>query len=775
MSIRSHPPARGALVILLLCLSPLRSIGEDPSFVWPARIEPAMTSSFGEWRSGHIHAGVDVKTWGRIGVPLLAVADGYVQRVRTSPWGYGKVFYLALSNGTTAVYGHVDRFTTQLDDLVWAQQCEEGHYSVDIWLKEGEYPVRRGDTVAYSGDTGTAAPHLHFELRDENNIPLNPLLHGLSVDDSIPPVPQFLLIRPVGSDSRVEGDVKVRRFGVSPLRSGGYRLRGRPEIEGNIGISVAAYDRMDGVWNRFSPYRLLLEVDGRETFEVRYDQFSYEVSDLINLDRDYRYMVREGARAHTLYKMTGNELPFYGDYEEGAGYLRDLEPGLHQLRVTVADAFGNEAHVEGEILLNRPPTLHLSSKGGEGSPDIAGWVEDPDGDEIDLVAEALYLKDSSHKWERLPDDSLVLNEGRFHVSPALLDSLASEGGWVVRVRAVDGWGRSAGSEPVSLGNLPLLDPGPAKLALERYEGFFILSARPENPVPGRVTFTVRQGESPPVTIDGVEQGGSRFRAVYPLKIVSGREVEIMARFEPVSGSVAETSVLRRVIPLPASESSVYESPDGILRLDFPAGSVFEDSFVQGSEVREFEDVEEQGLVVLSGSYEIGPQDILFRRGAELTMVVTSVPENVRPRQVGLYTHDGNEDDRRWFNLGGALEGDVLKTDVGGLGPFAVLADTTRPELRLLFPRDGSRLRNTRPTIAFEVDDNASGFSEETQFVLRLNGTQVIARYDPQHDRLIYVPRDSLDPGDYRVNLEVTDNAGNVGRVSSTFTIAEGEG
>jgi hypothetical protein len=190
---------------------------------------------------------------------------------------------------------------------------------------------------------------------------------------------------------------------------------------------------------------------------------------------------------------------------------------------------------------------------------------------------------------------------------------------------------------------------------------------------------------------------------------------------------------------------------------------------------EFEDVEEQGLVVLSGSYEIGPQDILFRRGAELTMVVTSVPENVRPRQVGIYTHDGNEDDRRWFNLGGALEGDVLKTDVGGLGPFAVLADTTRPELRLLFPRDGSRLRNTRPTIAFEVDDNASGFSEETQFVLRLNGTQVIARYDPQHDRLIYVPRDALDPGDYRVNLEVTDNAGNVGRVSSTFTIAEGEG
>ena len=43
---------------------------------WPAAADPAMTSAFGEFRPGHVHAGLDVKTWGRIGVPMIAVADG---------------------------------------------------------------------------------------------------------------------------------------------------------------------------------------------------------------------------------------------------------------------------------------------------------------------------------------------------------------------------------------------------------------------------------------------------------------------------------------------------------------------------------------------------------------------------------------------------------------------------------------------------------------------------------------------------------------------------
>lgn len=50
-------------------------------------------------RPGHFHAGIDIKTDGAEGKPLVAVADGYVSRVSVSPSGYGRAIYLTLGNG----------------------------------------------------------------------------------------------------------------------------------------------------------------------------------------------------------------------------------------------------------------------------------------------------------------------------------------------------------------------------------------------------------------------------------------------------------------------------------------------------------------------------------------------------------------------------------------------------------------------------------------------------------------------------------------------------
>jgi hypothetical protein len=69
-----------------------------------------ITSTFCEYRTQHFHAGIDLATGGRVGVPVLAVGRGHVHRVRVSGAGYGKAVYLCLDNGLTAVYGHLDGF-----------------------------------------------------------------------------------------------------------------------------------------------------------------------------------------------------------------------------------------------------------------------------------------------------------------------------------------------------------------------------------------------------------------------------------------------------------------------------------------------------------------------------------------------------------------------------------------------------------------------------------------------------------------------------------------
>ena len=75
----------------------------------PLKIPLLMSANFGELRPNHFHSGIDLKTQGRIGLPVYAMDDGYVSRVVVSPWGFGRAVYISHSSGlTTAVsYTHL--------------------------------------------------------------------------------------------------------------------------------------------------------------------------------------------------------------------------------------------------------------------------------------------------------------------------------------------------------------------------------------------------------------------------------------------------------------------------------------------------------------------------------------------------------------------------------------------------------------------------------------------------------------------------------------------
>ena len=45
--------------------------------------------------------------------------------------------------------------------------------------------MSRGDTIGYSGRTGTSAPHLHFEIRNEQEHPMDPFSQGFAVADEL--------------------------------------------------------------------------------------------------------------------------------------------------------------------------------------------------------------------------------------------------------------------------------------------------------------------------------------------------------------------------------------------------------------------------------------------------------------------------------------------------------------------------------------------------------------------------------------------------------------
>ena len=87
-------------------------------FIKPMDIPLVLSGTFGELRSNHFHAGLDIKTQQKEGIPVVASADGYVSRINVSLWGYGNALYVTHPNGYTTVYGHLKEFSKEIDAYV---------------------------------------------------------------------------------------------------------------------------------------------------------------------------------------------------------------------------------------------------------------------------------------------------------------------------------------------------------------------------------------------------------------------------------------------------------------------------------------------------------------------------------------------------------------------------------------------------------------------------------------------------------------------------------
>ena len=387
----------------ILALLPGLARAGEPAYHWPLDARPALTSTFGEYRTGHPHAGLDLKTWGQEGFPVFAVDDGYVARVSASPWSYGRAIYVKLRDGRTTLYAHLSGFAPPIADRVEAEQERRGAYSVNLFLNAGEISVRRGQTLGFSGSSGVGMPHLHFELWDTAERRVNPLEYGFRVVDTIPPVIQALALAPLNASSLVEGGHDPYPFKVQWDQSrGGYLSPKQVLVHGLIGVAADVFDQADSSasTNRLASYRLRLLVDGAEAFQTTYSAFSFSDRHQVDLDRNFA-LARGGAgRFHNLYRAKGNRLPLYGGYREGDGVLRagvesdghgiPLKPGPHLLRVVAEDIQGNRSEAEVEVLVNAPPEAR---KGGLRMVmwgnvfGINAKAHDADGDSLAVVFE----------------------------------------------------------------------------------------------------------------------------------------------------------------------------------------------------------------------------------------------------------------------------------------------------------------------------------------------------------------------------------------------------
>jgi murein DD-endopeptidase MepM/ murein hydrolase activator NlpD len=163
----------------------------------PLDVTLVLAGTFGELRTNHFHSGLDIKTQQREGLNVYAAADGYVSRIKISEFGYGKAIYITHPNGYTTVYGHLQSFAPKLETYIKACQYQKETYEIEVFPTADELKVSQGEIIAYSGNTGgSGGPHLHFEIRDKEERPMNPMLFGIDIQDSkVPTVSDVYLIQ----------------------------------------------------------------------------------------------------------------------------------------------------------------------------------------------------------------------------------------------------------------------------------------------------------------------------------------------------------------------------------------------------------------------------------------------------------------------------------------------------------------------------------------------------------------------------------------------------
>jgi hypothetical protein len=313
----------------------------------PLDIPLRLAGTFGELRNNHFHAGIDIKTNRRIGLPVYATADGYISRIKVAIWGYGKVIYINHPNGFTSVYAHLNKFGDGIQEYVKSIQYEKKSYETgNIFLKENQIKVTKGQIIGYSGRTGGfVAPHLHYEIRNTKTEKIiNPLLFGIKIQDSIAPKIKKLIAYPMGSDSRINRSLKNQSLSIKKDSLNNY-IANRLSASGKIGFGVNVYDLLGKELNKNGIYSLEMKINGIRHYYHDVETFSFSESKFINLLIDYEYYSKYKSRIQKTFREKENKLSIYKDLIEEGGIT--INEGLnYQVEIIAKDFIGNSSSLK---------------------------------------------------------------------------------------------------------------------------------------------------------------------------------------------------------------------------------------------------------------------------------------------------------------------------------------------------------------------------------------------------------------------------------------------
>lgn len=762
-------------VMLFVILLSSISNGLAQNFLWPTDASHYLTSSFAEYRPGHFHAGIDVKTWGKTGYKIFAIEDGYLSRIHVSPFGYGKALYLKLNSGETVVYAHLSRFSETIDKYIKQEQKRAAAYRVTRYLNSTKFPIKKGEVIGYTGSTGIGYPHLHFELRDAGSRPFNPFLSGYKIKDNVKPTIEAISITPLNVDSRVNADVTPLLLKATYLGSGLYEIAEVPIVSGRIGFAVDCQDKADVVQNKFAVYKTAFYINEKLIYSAQYDKFSYDESHFIDFDRDYRLRKRGAGLFQNLYKVKFNKLSFYQPAGDEIGILNcapeslntNLEKNLfargeHNYRIELSDFWGNTTVVSGKFIVAKKfqiaAKIYLNEKGKL----LINEIRDQNGLAINKP-EIFITANSTSSWKQVKP--VLLNSEENFGLPSFYVNDSFNSVHAVKIQTRNEFNEESFPIYFASKNFSKLEDSTTHLILEKdfYDDFVRLELSAQGGLIKAPQISVQQLGLPNKTVPMVQSRLNEFFGIYQFVPNYDGILIIDVQAQDLAGNelnYREQFDLQTITP---SNGGEIKSQDGKCHVKFESKKVYQNLFLR---LNRHDAVADSDFDAIGYVYEILPQDVLLKGSATIELeypVGDSLPE-----KLGIYSGYGS----RWGFAGNTIDTkrNIISTNIKNFNQVTLIRDTVPPVIEFRKPFNNSKIKQRKPVLLAAAYDKLSGFTSEKSIVMELDGQMVIAEYDPETKSVEYDCETPLAIGRHILTVKATDNCQNKSIQSRYFYV-----
>lgn len=734
------------LVFVLLYVSAGSILAEN----WPIKRNIDLSSGFGDFRANRFHAGIDLRTGGVTGEKVFAPVSGYVYRVKMAYNGYGKGLYLKGDDGFIYVFGHLKDFAEKIDKPTKSEQFANKRYFLDKYFPKDSIRVSEGELIAYSGKTGAGAPHLHFEKRSSENIPVNPLKSGFELKDKVPPTITRVAFKITDEKSLYETGERELVQEVEKVSADKYRLPHPFYINHPTGIKVAAYDMMRADGMKQSVYQLTLKVDGKIYYRSIFDSLNFDMQRLVNLEYDSYQANNDVKNFRRLYEADGNVYFGSGSPDNSGGILSpaNLSIGQHKAEIIAEDALGNKSVCQFTIIQGPQGDIYS----------LDTTIIDDEGTTFSLKPHASFPE--------LKIDSAVVMVNKFK-------------SWGIPDNGTINFDKKSGELKFFL---PLHSLNGTLLRLFLYSGGTVIYDNFFNGVLPRgkklIDFSYKLFEDGLYINLDVEAklsasgrvelyDGQKLLEIDTLKMIN---MNRFVAFIPPKENLKRITRIGYLLSLDTADIPFYKESLNIhlvglednqvvsygddFKAYFDKETFFKPTFV---EIKKINVHNKTSLGMVSNAFELSPEVIDLKKDFKIELKPIAHQRNNEIS--GMCWLDQKKN--RWVWINKSFENNIYTGFSTGGGIFGAVADAEKPEVTALNIRNDMTYRNPDFAVKFILSDTLSGIEDDRSILVRVDNEWLLPEYDPESNEFIGYLKQPLSRGKHHLGIEIRDRAGNV--------------